>query len=142
MSKKRIKTVKIEVNQETANYIQSVSMEVSSRQTLLNTISQLQGVNSPAFSDYQKEFFTFDGEFQLIKERLQEIYIPESLRNAGINWDLDFQTNLITITPTSAKGLELINSGTLSYEPNFEDDIIDTFDDEDEEELIVSGCKC
>lgn len=135
MSKKRAKSVNIEINQETVNYIQSVSMEVSSRQTLLNTISQLQGVGSTAFKDYQKEFFAFDGEYQLIKERLQDIYIPTKLRAASVDWNLDFQTNLMTVTPLTSQGVELINSGTLSYAPNVEDDIIETFGDDEEDDI-------
>lgn len=136
MSKKRrIRNVKIEVNQETVNYIQSVSMEDSARQTLLNTISQLQGTGSTAFKDYQKEFFAYNAEYQLIKERLQEIYIPEKLRNAGVDWDLNFQTNIITVTPTNQIGIDLINSGTLDFTPNFEDDdILEKFAPEEEDE--------
>lgn len=132
--KRKITSIKIEVNQDTVNYIQAISMECSSRQSLLNTISQLQGTASKAFKDYHKEYVEFDAEYQLIKERLQEIYIPKKLRDLPIDWSLDFQTNLLTVTPLTQEGIELINSYSFDITPNCEDDIIERFSEKEDEE--------
>lgn len=136
------KRIEIQVSQQTVNYIQGVSFEVSSRQSLLATIGSINGVTSASFREYQKEYFAFDAEYQLIKERLQEIYIPAELRNHELTWSLDFQRQVLIVDVTSPSGVKLVESGVLDFTPKFEnDDIVEKFNiDETTSASCCSSC--
>jgi hypothetical protein len=136
------KRIEIKVSQETVDYIQGISFEVSSRQSLLATLATVNGVTSASFKEYQKEYFAFDAEYQLIKDRLQEIYIPAELRQHELTWNLDFQRGVLIVDVTSLSGVKLVESGVLDFTPKFEnDDIVATFNKE-EETACSSGCAC
>lgn len=119
----------IEVSQETVNYIQGVDLEANSRKALLTTIATDLGVKSAAFKDYQKEYLEFDAEYQLIKQGIQDIYVPKALTdNHSLTWTLNFQTNLIKIEVTCDCGVEAIDNGEIVLgTPNTVDNIIETF---------------
>lgn len=112
------KTIKVEVSQETVNYVQRIDLEANSRKVLLEDIARQLGVKTKAFRDYHEEYMEFDAEYQLIKNQIQETYIPEELRTKHeLTWQLDFSTNLLIIDITCQCGIDLANSGTLDWTP-------------------------
>jgi len=137
------KKIKVEVSQDTVNYIHAVDLEVNSRKTLLGSLADQLGVSSKAFKDYQKEFIEFDAEYQLIKNKLQSIYVPDELTNGNhdVKWALNFSTNLIEIDVLDASAIRLIESNSISFQPRT-DDLVETFYKEKDDEDCSAGCAC
>lgn len=145
MSKKtKSKIVKIEVSQETVNYVQAIGLEVESRKSLLSSIAERLGIKSVQFKEYEEELVKFNSEFELIKEHLKNIYIPEELRdNHQLQWNLNYQTNILTVEVLCDCGIALVESGKLDFTPEF-DDLVEKFSNkEDDEDCGCEGnCGC
>lgn len=109
------KTMTLEVNQELVNYIERLSYEEASYKDIILTMLEIHkgdadgsAVDNPVFRAYQEKYSKAKAEYELAKERITKEYIPDCLKNHQTDWNLDFETNVLTITVSCDCGVEAL----------------------------------
>lgn len=91
-----MKKIKIEINEETVNYIEALGYEVTARKNLLqDMIASGIALNDDAkkiFDDYHKEYVAFTAQFEMAKKKLEDEY----LGGKKCSWNLDYSTRILT----------------------------------------------
>lgn len=100
----KMRTLKIEINQETVNYIERLHYEVEQRKDIIQRLIEAHAndsdaavLTSPAFKAYSSELSEFVAQYETAKNALQEEYIPKYLNGHQINWQLMFATKQLVI---------------------------------------------
>lgn len=99
-----MRTLKVNVNEETVNYIERLHYEVEQRKDIVQRLIEAHAndldaavLTSPAFKAYSSELSEFVAEYETAKQILQDEYIPKYLKDHQINWNLDFQAKELQI---------------------------------------------
>lgn len=99
-----MKTLNIEVNQDTVNLLQRLNYDVNSRrdticylidQHKLDTDDSL--LTSKVFETYQSQLSAADAEYQLAKDELIRTYADADIMPKITYWNLDFVTGILTV---------------------------------------------
>ena len=100
-----MKTIKVNVTQETINYLQRLNYEVFTREEIITKLLEMHKndnddslFTSKPFLKYSEELSRVKAEYELAKVELEKIYIPTELYGKHqYNWTIDFATNVMTI---------------------------------------------
>lgn len=99
-----MRTIKINVNSDTVNYIERLHFEVEQRKDIIQRLIEAHAgdtdaavLTSPAFNVYSAELSDFVAEYELAKHELEEKFIPDYLKGHQIQWQLDFANNQLKI---------------------------------------------
>lgn len=99
-----MRNIKIEINQDTVNYIERLHYEVDQRKDIIQRLIESHAndedatvLTSPAFKAYSSELSEFVAEYENAKAELQNKYIPIYLNGHQINWTLDFSNRILNI---------------------------------------------
>lgn len=100
-----MKTVKIKLPQEVVNEVQRAGLEMSSRQGVVDRYFEKHMDDEDALAFGSKPFRHFmsllaeaEAEFELAKEAITDEFMPEYLKNHECEWNLDYNTRIMTIT--------------------------------------------
>ncbi|WP_343209461.1 hypothetical protein [Anaerolentibacter hominis] len=100
-----MKKFKIDINQETVNYMQKLAYEVGARQDVIGNLLELHKFDtdtslfdSVPFRAYTTQLAEVKAEYELAKQELQTRFIPEEVQALPHNWELNFATNDLVIT--------------------------------------------
>lgn len=99
-----MRTIKINVPAEVVNYVQRVGFECEARADIIKWMfdrhkldEDASVISSPAFKAYHDEYVEFRTEFEMAKVKIQEEYVPKVLNGHKINWNLDYNTEVLQI---------------------------------------------
>lgn len=99
-----MRTLKIEIDQETVNYIERLHYEVEQRKDIIQRLIEAHAndadaavLTSPAFRAYSSELSEFTAEYETAKIELQKMHIPAYLAGHEIKWKLDFASREMEI---------------------------------------------
>lgn len=99
-----MRILKIEIDQETVNYIERLHYEVEQRKDIIQRLIEAHAndadatvLTSPAFRAYSSELSEFTAEYEAAKTELQKMYIPAYMEGHEIKWKLDFASRLMEI---------------------------------------------
>ena len=100
-----MKTIKVNVTQETINYLQRLNYEVFTREEIITKLLEMHKddnddslFTSKPFLKYSEELSRVKAEYELAKVELEKLYIPIELYGKHqYNWTVDFSTNIMTI---------------------------------------------
>lgn len=98
------KQIKLNVSQETVNYLQRLNFEVMTRTEVITKLLEIHKDDiddslfvSKPFLKYSEELSRVKAEYELAKVEVEKTYVPEVLHGHTFNWNVDFQTNEMTI---------------------------------------------
>ena len=99
-----MRTIKIDVNQETVNYIERLHYEVEQRKDIIQRLIESHAndadaavLTSPVFKAYSSELSEYVAEYESAKQELQKNFVPGYLNGHKFNWNLDFGAKQLTI---------------------------------------------
>lgn len=85
-------------DKELVTKLEATNYEVESRKEVIAFMLGSNYTNSEAFKLYQDEYQKFFMEYNLLKARLEELYVkPVVNTDQRVDWNLDFQTGVLTI---------------------------------------------
>ena len=100
-----MKKFTVEVNQELVNYIERLSYEESSYKDVIMTMLEAHKgdpdgstIDNPVFKAYQEKYSRAKAEYELAKQKVTDEYIPDCLKEHQTEWNLDFATNVLTVS--------------------------------------------
>lgn len=109
------------VPQEFVNYVERLSYEESSLRNIIITYLDMHksdtddtAINNPIFQSYQKKYMDASTAYEIAKSKITKDFVPECLSNHQVNWNLDFNTNELTITVNCDCGIEVLDEYLLS----------------------------
>lgn len=109
------KKLDLVVDQELVDYIERLSYEESSLKDIILTYLDAHkadaddsAVNNVVFASYQEKHFKAKTEYELAKQRVTHEYIPACLENHQYDWNLDYATNVLTITVYCECGIKAL----------------------------------
>lgn len=110
------KSFDVVVPQEFVDYVERLSYEEASFRNIVLTYLDLHktdvddtAINNPVFQSYQKKFMEASTAYELAKSKITKDFVPECLKNHQVEWNLDFNTNTLTITVKCDCGVEVLN---------------------------------
>lgn len=96
-----------EIADEMVNLLQRISFELEGQKRIIKELI-LENENNPTFIDnetfkkYNARYEEKNAEYELMKQEFQDKYVPREMlvnnRAALTNWELDYNTSLMTIT--------------------------------------------
>lgn len=100
-----MKQIKINVTQETVNYLQRLNYEVQTREEIITKLLEMHKDDaddslfiSKPFLKYSEELSRIKAEYELAKSEVEKLCVPEFLYGQHqYNWNIDFATNEMTI---------------------------------------------
>lgn len=104
-----MKTIKVEINQETIDYLQRLHFEVEAHQDVIQRIIESHSADqnadileSKVFEKYSKRLSDLKAEYELAKQEVSNTYIPDEYKEFA-KWNIDFNTRIMTIEATNGK---------------------------------------
>lgn len=99
-----MRTVKIELPQEAVNEAQRTGLEMISRQGVIDRYFEKHmndddssAIDSKPFQHFMSLLAEAEAEFELAKDAITEKFMPEYLKNHECEWNLDYNTRIMTI---------------------------------------------
>ena len=92
--------MKIEVNTDISNYIESLQYETFARRDIISfMLSNNIDMSTQSAKKYQDEYSDFYAKYEVSMQELREQYIDSNkdLVDKKINWSLDFKTHILDI---------------------------------------------
>lgn len=100
-----MKQIKITVPEEVSNEVQRASMEMTARQGVIDRYLDKHmddvdhsAIDSEPFKYFMSKLAEAETEFELAKEAITRKYVPKYLDNHEVEWNLEYDTNALTIT--------------------------------------------
>lgn len=91
--------MKIQIEAELSNYIESLHYDRNSIQELLLMAAKQGLKDTDAYNAWMKDYLGKSKEYEIAKATLEcELIIP-AVGNAAVDWVLDFSTATVTVTP-------------------------------------------
>lgn len=107
--------LEITVSQELVDYIERLSYEEASYKDIILTYMDAHkddvddsAVNSAVFKSYQDKHIKAKAEYELAKTKITNEYIPSCLVDHKYSWNLDYVTNILTITVECDCGIKAL----------------------------------
>ena len=91
--------MKIQIEAELSNYIESLHYDRNSIQELLLMASKQGLKDTDAYNAWMKDYLGKSKEYEIAKVTLEREFIIPAVGNAAVDWVLDFSTATVTVTP-------------------------------------------
>lgn len=91
--------MKIQIEAELSNYIESLHYDRNSIQELLLMASKQGLKDTDAYNAWMKDYLGKSKEYEIAKAALEREFIIPAVGNAAVDWVLDFSTATVTVTP-------------------------------------------
>ena len=91
--------MKIQIEAELSNYIESLHYDRNSIQELLLMAAKQGLKDTDAYNAWMKDYLDKSKEYEISKATLEREFIIPSVGNAAVDWVLDFSTATVTVTP-------------------------------------------
>lgn len=100
-----MKTLTIEIPQETVNELQRCEFEINARQGVIDRYldkymedEDSSAIDSKPFKHFMSLLAEAEAEFELAKQAVTDKYLPEYLKSHECEWLIDYATKIMTIT--------------------------------------------
>lgn len=120
--------IEIRVDQQLVDYIERLSYEEASLKDIILTYMDAHksdaddsAINNPIFKSYQDKYIAAKSEYEIAKNRITKEYIPTCIENHKYEWNLDFETNILTIEIKCDCGIEALKEYLCSLNSQKED---------------------
>ena len=91
--------MKIQIEAELSNYIESLHYDRNSIQELLLMAAKQGLKETDAYNAWMKDYLGKSKEYEIAKVTLEREFIIPAVGNAAVDWVLDFSTATVTVTP-------------------------------------------
>ena len=91
--------MKIQIEAELSNYIESLHYDRNSIQELLLMAAKQGLKDTDAYNAWMKDYLGKSKECEIAKATLEREFIIPAVGNAAVDWVLDFSTATVTVTP-------------------------------------------
>ena len=91
--------MKIQIEAELSNYIESLHYDRNSIQELLLMAAKQGLKGTDAYNAWMKDYLGKSKEYEIAKATLERVFIIPAVGNAAVDWVLDFSTATVTVTP-------------------------------------------
>lgn len=91
--------MKIQIEAELSNYIESLLYDRNSIQELLLMAAKQGLKDTDAYNAWMKDYLGKSKEYEIAKVTLEREFIIPAVGNAAVDWVLDFSTATVTVTP-------------------------------------------
>ena len=91
--------MKIQIEAELSNYIESLHYDRNSIQELLLMAAKQGLKDTDAYNAWMKDYLGKSKEYEIAKATLERACIIPAGGNAAVDWVLDFSTATVTVTP-------------------------------------------
>lgn len=91
--------MKIQIEAELSNYIESLHYDRNSIQELLLMAAKQGLKDTDAYNAWMKDYLGKSKEYEIAKVTLEREFIIPAVGNAAVDWVLDFSTTTVTVTP-------------------------------------------
>ena len=91
--------MKIQIEAELSNYIESLHYDRNSIQELLLMAAKQGLKDTDAYNAWMKDYLGKSKEYEIAKATLGREFIIPAVGNAAVDWVLDFSTATVTVTP-------------------------------------------
>ena len=91
--------MKIQIEAELSNYIESLHYDRNSIQELLLMAAKQGLKDTDAYNAWMKDYLGKSKEYEIAKATLEREFIIPAVGNAAVDWVLDFSTATVTVTP-------------------------------------------
>lgn len=91
--------MKIQIEAELSNYIESLHYDRNSIQELLLMAAKQGLKDTDAYNAWMKDYLGKSKEYEIAKATLERVFIIPAVGNAAVDWVLDFSTATVTVTP-------------------------------------------
>ena len=91
--------MKIQIEAELSNYIESLHYDRNSIQELLLMAAKQGLKDTEAYNAWMKDYLGKSKEYEIAKATLVREFIIPAVGNAAVDWVLDFSTATVTVTP-------------------------------------------
>jgi hypothetical protein len=91
--------MKIQIEAELSNYIESLHYDRNSIQELLLMAAKQGLKDTDAYNAWMKDYLGKSKEYEIAKVTLEREFIIPAVGNAAVDWVLDFSTATVTVTP-------------------------------------------
>ena len=91
--------MKIQIEAELSNYIESLHYDRNSIQELLLMAAKQGLKDTDAYNAWMKDYLGKSKEYEIAKATLECEFIIPAVGNAAVDWALDFSTATVTVTP-------------------------------------------
>lgn len=91
--------MKIQIEAELSNYIESLHYDRNSIQELLLMAAKQGLKDTDAYNAWMKDYLGKSKEYEIAKATLERKFIIPAVGNAAVDWALDFSTATVTVTP-------------------------------------------
>lgn len=91
--------MKIQIEAELSNYIESLHYDRNSIQELLLMAAKQDLKDTDAYNAWMKDYLGKSKEYEIAKVTLEREFIIPAVGNAAVDWVLDFSTATVTVTP-------------------------------------------
>lgn len=99
-----MKTITVEVPEEMVNELERCQYETNCRQSVIDRYldkhandANGKALETEVFKHFMSLLAEVEAEYEMAKEAISKTYVPEQLQGHQVNWNLDFQTNILTI---------------------------------------------
>ena len=114
------KQIKINVAQDTVNYLQRLSYENKTREEIITRLLEEHKNDdddslfvSKPFLKYSEELSRIRAEYELAKSETEKLYLPKELYGVHkYNWSVDFATNEMTVDILCDCGVEAFENAS------------------------------
>lgn len=100
-----MKTLVIEIPEETVNELQRCEFEINARQGVIDRYldkhmkdNDSSAIESKPFKHFMSLLAEAEAEFELAKNKVTEEFLPEYLKGHECDWIVDYTTKNMTIT--------------------------------------------
>ena len=91
--------MKIQIEAELSNYIESLHYDRNSIQELLLMAAKQGLKDTDAYNAWMKDYLGKSKEYEIAKVTLEREFIIPAVGNAAVDWVLVFSTATVTVTP-------------------------------------------
>ena len=91
--------MKIQIEAELSNYIESLHYDLNSIRELLLMAAKQGLKDTDAYNAWMQDYLKKSKEYEIAKTTLEREFIIPAIGNAAVDWVLDFSTATVTVTP-------------------------------------------
>lgn len=94
--------MKIQIDTELSNYIESLHYDRSAIQDLLLMAAKQGLKDTDAYDAWMQDYLKKSKEYEVAKAELERNYVIPAAGSAAVSWTLYFSTATVTVTPREA----------------------------------------
>lgn len=91
-------TIQLDNNNELLKQLEQVQHDINAHLTLLGYLINSNSIKSDAFYEYEKQYLELHQTYDNLKAQFEREVIRSQFKDAEVfNWDVDFNTKVVTI---------------------------------------------